>query len=286
MLTFQQVSAGYPRHPVLHAIDLRVRTGEWLGLIGPNGCGKTTLLRVAAGTLRPAQGAVLLQGVELSAYTPRAVARLRACLPQNHSSDFPFRVRDFVKLGRSPYVSWLGKETAEDQAAVENALYTTGLLGLADQPITQISGGERQRAFIAQCLAQEPKLLLLDEPTNHLDIVQQMRILDLLKMQNREHGLTVVAVFHDLNLASDYCDRIAVLRAGRLTTVGAPRNVLSVKRLLHTFGEALHVGLNPKTGKPHVYAVPVSQAQIPPIDHEGAIPFPRSKERENGIDLK
>jgi iron complex transport system ATP-binding protein len=253
MLTLRNLSAGYPHHPVLHGINLNVRPGEWLGLIGPNGCGKTTLLRVASGTMHPMQGNVLLQNVELNAYAPRTLAKLRACLPQDFSLDFPFTVREIVHLGRSPHISMLGSETQADNVIVENALHATDMLPLAGQPITQISGGERQRAFIALCLAQEPKLLLLDEPTSHLDVAHQLSLLNLLKELNQKQGLTIVAVFHDLNLSAEYCDRLAVLRAGHLETVGTPEEVLTTERLKQTFGTELYVGKNPKTGKAHVF---------------------------------
>ena len=160
-------------------------------------------------------GNVRLQGRELRHYDPRALAKLRACLPQEFSLDFPFTVREIALLGRSPHVPLWGTETPEDYRIAENALRVTDLAPLAGQAITQISGGERQRAFIALCLAQEPKLLLLDEPTSHLDVAHQLSILNLLKKLNQENGMTLIAVFHDLNLAAEYCGRIAVLhRAG------------------------------------------------------------------------
>ncbi len=253
MLTLRNLSAGYPHHPVLHDISLDVRPGEWLGLIGPNGCGKTTLLRVASGSMSPTHGQVLLEGKELSAYAPRALAKLRACLPQHFSLEFPFTVREIVHLGRSPHVSILGSETQADERMVEHALRVTDMAALADQPITQISGGERQRAFIALCLAQEPKLLLLDEPTSHLDVAHQLSLLNVLKELNQRQGLTVVAVFHDLNLSAEYCDRLAVLREGQLETVGTPEDVLTSEQLKRTFGTELHVGRNPKNGKVHIF---------------------------------
>lgn len=253
MLTVENLSAGYARVPVLQDIRLEVKAGEWLGLIGPNGCGKTTLLRVLSGVIRPARGKVLLEGRELREYPPRALAKLRACLPQELPLEFPFTVREIALLGRSPHIPALGAETPDDLRIAEEALRLTDLSSLAGHAITQISGGERQRAFIALCLAQEPKLLLLDEPTSHLDATHQLSILNLLRDLNQKKGLTLITVFHDLNLASEYCGRLAVLGRGRLEIAGTPDEVITPERLGQIFGAGLRVGKNPHSGKPHVF---------------------------------
>jgi iron complex transport system ATP-binding protein len=252
MLSIENVVAGYGKKAVLQDINLAVDAGEFLGLIGPNGSGKTTLLRVVSGVLAASKGHVLLRGQGVQDIGRRELARTMAFLPQDLAVDFSFAVREVVLMGRSPHLSRLGHENRKDLDIAERAMELTGVEHLADQIITEISGGERQRAFIAMCLAQEPELLVLDEPTNHLDIAHQLAALDLIRRLNRQTGMTVVSVFHDLNLAAEYCQRLVVLDRGRVAAIGPPEDVLTADMILRVYGVKVLAERNRVSQKPHI----------------------------------
>jgi len=252
MLSIENVVAGYGKKVVLQDVSLAADAGEFLGLIGPNGSGKTTLLRVISGVLAPDKGRVLLRGTGVQDIGRRELARTMAFLPQDLAVDFSFTVREVVLMGRSPHLSRLSHEKRKDLEIAERAMELTGVGLLADQIITEISGGERQRAFIAMCLAQEPELLVLDEPTNHLDIAHQLAALDLIQGLNRETGMTVVSVFHDLNLAAEYCQRLVVLDRGRVVAIGPPEDVLTADMILRVYGVKVFAERNRVSEKPHI----------------------------------
>jgi len=252
VLTVENVSAGYGDKPVLHGVAMAAARGEFVGLIGPNGSGKTTLLRVMSGVLRPSDGTVRLKGADLRGIRWRALARTMACLSQEIALDLPFAVREVVLMGRSPHLSQLGGETREDLEVAERCMALADVSQIADRPITEISGGERQRAFIAMCLAQEPEILVLDEPTSHLDIGHQLSVLNLVRKLNRDGGVTVIAVFHDLNLAAEYCDRVLLLNGGRVEAWGAPADVITAAMIGKVYGAKVLTEPNPVSGRPHV----------------------------------
>lgn len=252
MLSIQNVTAGYGRKIVLDGVSMEVGDGGFLGLIGPNGSGKTTFLRVLTGVLAPSEGQVLLRGVNLQDVGRRQIARTMAFLPQDLALDFSFTVREVTLMGRSPHLARTGRETRRDLEVTERAMKLTGVAHLADRIITELSGGERQRAFIAMCLAQEPELLVLDEPTNHLDIAHQLSALDLIRGLNRETGMTVISVFHDLNLAAEYCEELAVLDRGRVEALGSPEDVLTPDMILRVYGVRVLAERNRASGKPHI----------------------------------
>ena len=182
----------------------------------------------------------------------RDVANRVAHLMQDRALGLTFSVGELVLMGRSPHLPRFGRETAHDLAIARHAMDLAGVSHIADRPITEISGGERQRAFLAMCLAQEPELLLLDEPTNHLDIGHQLSILNLIKDLTRQAGMTVVAVFHDLNLAAEFCDRLVLLDHGRVAGAGTPAEVLTAEMILNVYGATVFVGRNPVSSAPHV----------------------------------
>jgi len=252
MLSIQNVIAGYGRKIVLDGVSMEVGDGGFLGLIGPNGSGKTTLLRVISGVLAPSEGQVLLRGVDLQEIGRRQLARTMAFLPQDLALDFSFTVREVTLMGRSPHLARTGRETRRDLDVTERAMELTGVAHLADRIITELSGGERQRVFIAMCLAQEPELLVLDEPTNHLDITHQLSALDLIRRLNQETGMTVISVFHDLNLAAEYCEALAVLDRGRVEALGPPETVLTPDMILRVYGVRVLAERNRASGKPHI----------------------------------
>jgi iron complex transport system ATP-binding protein len=252
MLSIKNVTAAYGKKTVLDGVEIEVREGEFVGLIGPNGSGKTTLLRVATGVLTPRKGEVLLRSVNLQSVGRRTLARTIAFLPQDLATEFSFTVREVTLMGRYPHLPRIGYETRKDLDITERAMELTGVSHLADRIITELSGGERQRVFIAMCLAQEPELLVLDEPTNHLDIGHQLSALDLIRKLNHETNMTVISVFHDLNLAAEYCERVVVLDGGRVDALGPPEDVLTTDMILRVYGVSVFTERNPISNRPHI----------------------------------
>ena len=234
-IELQHLSAAYRASDVLRAVTLAAAEGEWLALLGPNGAGKSTLLRVITGLLPAREGAVLLGGRDIRTIGGAERARLIAVVPQEISTPLPFSVGELVTLGRSSAHGRLARLGAADRRAIERALAYTDLLELRDRPFAELSGGEKQRAAIALALAQETRILLLDEPTAHLDLNHQWEILQLLDRLNRECRLTIVMTSHDLNLAAEFCSRLALFDHGALVAHGTPAEVLREERLREVY---------------------------------------------------
>jgi len=252
LIRAEDVWAGYSTTPVLKGIHLRLLRGEMVGLLGPNGSGKSTLLRVLSGVLKPQKGQVWLEGRLLSHLRAKEVAQKLAFVPQREEVAFGFTAWEVVLLGRAPYIGWWGKERATDLQATRRAMERTDSLCLSERAFSTLSGGERQRVVLARGLAQETPLLLLDEPLTHLDVAHQVGTLSLLRQLNREEGLTVLAALHDINLASEFCDRLIVLRQGQIVADGTPSEVITPALLARVFGLDAWVRVNPATGRPHV----------------------------------
>lgn len=241
-LTFSYPDTG----PVLKGVDLAVPAGTFLGIVGPNGVGKSTLLSLISGVLAPAAGTVELYGRPITGWKRGDIARTVAVVPQSESWSFPFRVSEVVLMGRTPYLKGpLALEGPEDIAAAKQALDAVGLGDLACRPLDHLSGGERQMVLVARALAQEPDLLLLDEPTASLDLAHQQQIFRLLKQLNATRGLTIVVVTHDLNLAALYCDRLAVLHEGRIAAEGPPDEIMQAPFLGGIYAAELWAARSP-----------------------------------------
>jgi iron complex transport system ATP-binding protein len=233
ILTARDLAFSYGRKPVLGGIDLDCRQGEVLGILGQNGSGKTTLLRLLAGYLKPDRGTVSFRDTDISAMSSSDLARIRAVVGQSAGVNFDFPVGEFVMLGRTPYLSRFGRETAHDFRMVEQALELTDTGHLQDRLLSKISGGELQRVTIARALAQEPEILMLDEPTSHLDVRHQLEIMDLLgKLALR---MTVITIVHDLNLAFRHCGRVALLHRTHIHSCGPPEEVLTPDAIREVF---------------------------------------------------
>ncbi|MBF0619295.1 MAG: ABC transporter ATP-binding protein [Candidatus Omnitrophica bacterium] len=255
MLLVKGLSCGYGRKTVISAMNVEVAEGEFFGVIGPNGSGKTTLLRALSRAIKPIRGSILLKGKELWDIPLADVARQAAVVSQLVPR-VPMTVEEFVLLGRIPHFERMQfVESARDIEIAHKSMALTDSLRLKDRPMDQLSGGERQLAQIARALAQEPKLLLLDEPTAHLDIRHQVVIMDLLKRLVRELKLTVVMVLHDLNLASEYCDRVALISDGQVFKAGTPAEVLDYQVIEAVYQTVVVVHKNPVSGKPYVLIV-------------------------------
>jgi iron complex transport system ATP-binding protein len=249
---------GRGRMWTLDHLSFHVDVGEILGIVGPNGSGKSSLLKVLSGLLRADEGDVRLGGLALGKRSQIDVARLLAVVPQEYAQVFSFTVAETVLMGRFPHrtVRWwsmgIGDETANDLACAHQAMIDTDVLPLADRLVPDLSGGERQRVMIARALAQEPKILLLDEPTAFLDINHQIEICSLVSRLKAERGLTVVLVSHDLNVASQYCDRVLMLKEGRLCRIGSPDETIRPDVLRMVYGCDVVVDAHPQTGRPRV----------------------------------
>ena len=255
-LQIGQVYFSYTDGQVLHGINLSVKAGEMVGLLGPNGSGKTTLIKLASGVLRPDQGKVILDGNSLKQLSRKTIARRVAVVPQQFHIPFAFTVMEVVTLGRIPFLKAFAGESKADRELVTDAMELVGIGGLAQRRFDELSGGERQKVVLAMVLAQQPALLLLDEPTVHLDITHQIEILELVRNLNAEHGLTVIAAMHDLNLASLYFDRLVMLKEGRVLADGTPTQVLTEDRIAEVFLASVRVEQHPVNCVPYIVIMP------------------------------
>ncbi len=245
------VSVTYGHGDVVHEVSLTIPDGELTAIVGPNACGKSTLLRALARLLVPSHGAVLLDGQQIDQLSSRAVAKQLALLPQTQTMPEGLRVVDLVSRGRFPHQSFLRRWSEEDDRAVARALAVTDIEGLAERRVNELSGGQRQRVWIATLLAQDTPVVLLDEPTTYLDLAHQIEVLELCQ-QLQQDGRTVVAVLHDLGLAARYATYMVAMKDGVIRAQGTPHQVLIPATIEDTFGLSCLVIDDPVTGTPLV----------------------------------
>ncbi|WP_052941340.1 ABC transporter ATP-binding protein [Chromobacterium subtsugae] len=241
-------AATAPEARLLRDIALTVRPGEFVGVIGPNGSGKTSTLRCAFRFNKPLAGEARLDGADIWSQSAASFARRVAVVLQEFPEDFGLTVREVAEMGRIPHQSLLRGAPADDAAIVDDALRQVGLLERQHQPFATLSGGEKQRALLARALAQQPELLILDEPTNHLDLRHQLSLLRLV----RRLGIAAVATLHDLNLAAAFCDRLYALQEGSIVASGSPAEVLTADLLREVFGVRALIDAHPLAGHPRI----------------------------------
>ena len=262
-LTVEEISFRYSasrsnRLWTVDEVSFSVAFGEVVGVVGPNGSGKSSLLKLLAGLLRPQSGSIRLIGQAINGLTPLAIARTLAMVPQEQHLIFPFTVAETVLMGRFPHrqAGWwsLGMEVerSEDLSAAHQAMVETDIVDLADRLLSDLSGGERQRVMIARALAQEPRILLLDEPTAFLDLNHQIELCSLIQRLAKERPLTVVLVSHDLNVASLLCDRILIMKDGKICAQGTPAETIRPEVLRAVYGCDVVVDSHPQRGVPRV----------------------------------
>jgi len=241
MIRLDNVSFQYGQTRALAEISLMVQEGEFVGLIGPNSSGKSTMLKVMSGVLRPQAGQAALLGRPVESWPLMELARTLTVVPSDDYFAFPFTVEQIVLMGRTPYVPRGRRETALDVEIAHQAMRETDVWPLRERVIHELSSGERQRVLLARALAQEPKVLLLDEPTVHLDVGHELRLFEKLKKLHKTKDLTVVAALHDLVLAREYCDRLILLYQGKIHTAGVPERVLTDEHLETVYGVPHHL---------------------------------------------
>lgn len=250
----QNFSCGYPSFR-LSGVSFSVEKGTFAGIIGPNGSGKTTLFRGITGILPPLDGDIRLEGKSLKSLSLRDKARQIAIVTQTSDAD-QITVEDYVLMGRMPYYKrFQFFESRQDLEIAQRYMELTDIFQYKDKLMTELSGGEQQRAAIARALVQEPELLLLDEPTSHLDITHQVKILNLIQQLNTGMGLTVLMVVHDLNLASEYCDQLILFSQGKIVTQGNPVDVITWETIEQVYQTPVVTRINPYSGKPVIFLV-------------------------------
>jgi iron complex transport system ATP-binding protein len=254
-LGVERATLAYGDLTVVESMDLLVPPGQITVIVGANACGKSTLLRAMSRLLAPREGRVLLDGNDLHRLPTKETARTLGLLPQSPIAPEGIVVADLVARGRHPYQRMLSRWTADDDAAVAEALQVTETTELADRPVDELSGGQRQRVWIAMALAQQTDILLLDEPTTFLDVSHQVDVLDLLTDLNRQRGITIVMVLHDLNLAARYADHIIAMARGRLYAAGQVSEVLTTETVREVFAISSQVISDPVSGKPLVLPI-------------------------------
>jgi iron complex transport system ATP-binding protein len=259
MLALKDVSINYSDRNIISNISLDVKAGEIVSIIGPNGTGKSTILKAVSKRITVAEGTILFNEQELTDMTVKEISKQMCMVSQANTSPHDMTVGELVGYGRLPYKKWYERMSKEDEEIIQWALQQTGLESYRDRLLQRLSGGEAQRAWIAMALAQKPKILLLDEPTTYLDIAHQLEVLDLIKRLNKELGLTVVMVLHDLNHAAQYSDKICVIHRGEVHAYGTPAEIMTNQLIGRVYGveaEVQHVN-----GKPRIHIIKKSKAK-------------------------
>ncbi|MBZ4666294.1 MAG: transporter related protein [Mahella sp.] len=253
----RDLSCAYDQTKVIEHLNLAVGRSSMVGILGPNGSGKTTLLRHISAALKPQSGVILLNGVDVFTMRRRMLARKIAYVPQNTTAEFEFTAMDVVMMGRIPYMKGFQSESRADMNAVKQAMDMTGTWQFRERSITELSGGELQRVMIARALAQQPEILMLDEPTAHLDLQFQMEILDLLRRLADHHGLTVIVVLHDINLAVQFCDKVVFMQSGSIIADGRPQDVITEQLISDVYNVTVSIWHDESTGS--ICIAPVRQ---------------------------
>lgn len=261
LLNAQDLTLKYDQRCVVEGLSVEIPEGQVTMIVGANACGKSTLLRGLSRLLKPASGAVTLDGKDIHTKPARELARTLGLLPQHPTAPDGITVRDLVGRGRYPHQGFFRSWSAKDDAAVQRALEATETLALAERDIDELSGGQRQRVWIAMALAQETEVLLLDEPTTYLDLAHQVEVLDLVTDLNRTRKTTVAIVLHDLNLAARYADNVIAMKAGAVVAMGSPRDVVTESLVRDVFGLESRVIPDPISGTPLI--IPIGRHHVP-----------------------
>ncbi|MFE2875009.1 ABC transporter ATP-binding protein [Streptomyces roseus] len=251
-LTAQNVTLGYEQRVIAENLSVEIPDHSFTVIVGPNACGKSTLLRALARMLKPAAGQVLLDGQAIGSMPAKKVARTLGLLPQSSIAPDGITVADLVSRGRYPHQGLLRQWSPQDERIVRESMASTGVAELADRSVDELSGGQRQRVWIAMALAQQTPLLLLDEPTTYLDIQHQIDVLDLCAELHEQQGRTLVAVLHDLNHAARYATHLIAMRGGRVVAEGPPAEVVTAELVEEVFGLRCQIIDDPETGTPLV----------------------------------
>ncbi len=241
-LKLENFSTGYKNKIIIDSINLSINAGEWLGIIGANGSGKSTLIKGICRIIKPQKGKVFLRDKDINNLSNKYISQQISFLPQGINSSLSISVSDLVSLGRSPYKNfWNFDLTKKDKSIIEDSLKLVEIFELKDCLLNEISGGQRQRAFLALALAQETEIIILDEPTNYLDINHQIKFLQILKDLQLRKNLTIITVLHDLNLCARFSDQIAALKNGLLIAVGKPKEVMNKNIIKNIFDINVHI---------------------------------------------
>lgn len=257
---FLNVSIALGGTPVVHDVTFTAPSGSVVGILGPNGCGKSTLLRALYRVNKPTSGTVTIGGRDVRALTSRQAALRVAVMAQESSQDFPMTAREVVMLGRAPHQRGFGADSDRDHHLVHQAMLDVGASSLTDRYFAGLSGGEKQRVLLARALVQEAPVLVLDEPTNHLDVAFQLELMHLVTSRGR----TVLAALHDMNLAAEFCDQVAVLQSGRLQAFGPPSTLLDSQLVRRCFGVESRTLEHPLTGRALIAIAAKTPEQTPP----------------------
>ncbi|MDR3111808.1 MAG: ABC transporter ATP-binding protein [Elusimicrobiota bacterium] len=255
MIKVKKLSAGYGSKTILSEVDISINKGSFTAIIGRNGAGKSTFLKVLCGLIKQFKGAIFINGKDKSEISKNDFAKILAFMPQTVDMSFPFTVKEFLIFGRYPYMNVFKIASQKDYAVVENVLDFMDLQSFSSKRIDELSGGEKQKVLIAQTIVQETDILVFDEPTAHLDIGNQYSILEILKNINEKLSKTIIVTLHDLNAAGEFCQDIVLLDCGRVKNFGTAQDVLNYKDIESTYKTTVVVKTNPISGKPYIIPV-------------------------------
>ena len=236
-LKLEKFSTGYKNNFIIQSIDLSIKSGEWLGVVGPNGSGKSTLIKGICRIIKPFKGRIYLKEKDISRYTNKLLSQKISFLPQQFNSNLQFTVKELVSLGRSPYKEfWEFDLNKTDNEKIDEALNLVDIYDFKDKLLTQVSGGQRQRAYLALALAQDTEILILDEPTTALDLKYQIKFLEILKKLKEKKEVSIITILHDLNLTARYAEKILALKNGESAGYGTCNQIINEKKIKDIFG--------------------------------------------------